>query len=121
MPSFLFCRPNTGLSVQGWIADDPDERDDYEAVTCLACQKVHIVSPKTGKVVGEDGNDKLTLRTKSVRGRGYALMRESPSDVAIKSEISGGMEGLTCFVAPFGPGRPSKKNGMGTCRNSDIC
>lgn len=45
------------MTVQSWIADDPTKRDDYEAVTCLACQKLHIVSPKTGKVVGEDDDE----------------------------------------------------------------
>ena len=57
MPAFLFRCPTTGMNVQAWIADDPAERDDYEAVTCLACRKTHIVSPKTGKVVGEDESD----------------------------------------------------------------
>ncbi len=44
------------LNVQGWIADDPAERDDdsYEAVECHACRRVHLVNPKTSKVLGED-------------------------------------------------------------------
>ncbi|HTV28347.1 MAG TPA: hypothetical protein VMF32_11245 [Xanthobacteraceae bacterium] len=28
--------------------------DSYEAVTCLACRRVHLVNPKTGTVLGED-------------------------------------------------------------------
>jgi hypothetical protein len=56
MPAFLYRCPNTNLNIQGWIADDPDDGDDnsYEAVTCLACRAVHIVNPKTGKLVGDD-------------------------------------------------------------------
>ena len=61
MATFLFRCPNTGLRVQGWAADDAPpphndgaSRDDdrYEAITCLACQGVHLVNPSTGKVVG---------------------------------------------------------------------
>jgi hypothetical protein len=54
--SFLYRCPNTGLNVQGWIADDPTdgEADTYEAMTCTACTRVHLVNPKTGKVVGAD-------------------------------------------------------------------
>jgi hypothetical protein len=45
-----------GLAVQGWVADDPTEREaeDYEAVACLACAQEHFVNPKTGKVLGFD-------------------------------------------------------------------
>jgi hypothetical protein len=57
MPGFLFRCPDTGLNVQGWVADDPTERDDtYEPVTCTACTRVHLVNPKTGKVIGEAGD-----------------------------------------------------------------
>jgi len=56
MTGFTFRCPNTGLKVQGWTADDPIELDDdaYEPVTCVACTRVHVVNPKTGKVLGED-------------------------------------------------------------------
>jgi hypothetical protein len=56
MGAYLYRCPNTGLHVQGWVADDPAERDDdaYEAVTRVACTRVHLVDPKTGKVLGKD-------------------------------------------------------------------
>jgi hypothetical protein len=56
MPSFIYRCPPTGLNVQGWVADDPneDEAETYEAVTCMACTRVHLVNPKTGKVLGAD-------------------------------------------------------------------
>lgn len=59
MPSFLYRCPNMSLNVQAWIADDPTEYadDSYEAVTCLACRQVHLVNPKTGKVLGEDDDE----------------------------------------------------------------
>ena len=76
MTAFLYRCPNTGLNVQGWSSDDPADNDDgrhedgrhedkrhedkrhedkrYEAVSCLACKRVHLVNPKTGKVMGAD-------------------------------------------------------------------
>jgi hypothetical protein len=53
---FVFRCPNTGLNVQGWVADDPSEREpgSYEAVTCTACARVHLVDPKAGTVLGSD-------------------------------------------------------------------
>ncbi len=54
MAPFLYRCPNTGLRVQGFVAEDvPDDADTYESVTCLACQQVHLVNPATGKVLGE--------------------------------------------------------------------
>jgi hypothetical protein len=30
-----------------------DDDEAHEAVTCLACQRVHLVNPATGRVIGE--------------------------------------------------------------------
>lgn len=56
MATVLFRCPNTGLQIQGSIAEDPICFDDknYETVSCSACQQIHLVNPKTGKVIGED-------------------------------------------------------------------
>jgi hypothetical protein len=56
MATRVFLCPCTGQRVQGWFADDGsvDDRDTYECVTCLACAQVHMVNPKTGKVLGAD-------------------------------------------------------------------
>jgi len=53
MPAFLYRCPFTGINVQGWVADDPTASDDnrHELVTCLACRQLHLVNPKTGKVI----------------------------------------------------------------------
>ena len=42
--------------MQGWIADDPTKDDDetFEPVNCAICAQVHLVNPKTGKVLGAD-------------------------------------------------------------------
>ena len=34
--------------------DASGHTEDYQTVTCLACQQVHLVNPTTGKVLGED-------------------------------------------------------------------
>jgi len=54
--TFIYRCPATGLNVQGWVADDPAERSDdaYEGISCAACTRLHLVSPKTGKVLGAD-------------------------------------------------------------------
>lgn len=55
MATFLYRCPNTGRQVQGWSADDPTEDGDtYQSVTCLACAQLHLVNPKTGKVIGAE-------------------------------------------------------------------
>jgi hypothetical protein len=58
MAPFLYRCPNTGLNVQGWVADDPTERDKetYETVTCTACTRLHVVNPSTGRVLGTGGD-----------------------------------------------------------------
>jgi hypothetical protein len=53
MAPVLFLCPNVGRHVQGWFADDGSENGEtYQSVTCLACQRVHLVNPKSGKVLG---------------------------------------------------------------------
>jgi len=55
MPPFLFRCPNTGYRIQGFVADDAsDDPDTYEPVVCALCQRVHLVNPTTGVVLGED-------------------------------------------------------------------
>ncbi len=57
MGAFIYRCPDTGLKVQGWLAEDPSSADDdgtYETVLCAVCGRGHMVNPKTGKVVGDD-------------------------------------------------------------------
>jgi hypothetical protein len=56
MATVLFLCPNTGDRVQGWFADDGsgDGGETYEGVTCLACRQIHMINPRTGKVLGTD-------------------------------------------------------------------
>ena len=58
MGAFLFRCPNTTEHVQAWSAAEVDAMDDrYEAITCTACQVVHLVNPGTGKIVGARTSD----------------------------------------------------------------
>jgi len=51
LPTFLYRCPNAGLRVQGWIGNDPTERDEesFEAATCPACGRVHLVNPQPAR------------------------------------------------------------------------
>ena len=55
MPSLLFTCPATNLKVQHWIVGDENTPDDeYEAVICKACARLHLVNRKTGKLLGQN-------------------------------------------------------------------
>ena len=55
MATRLFLCPSTGHWVQAWFVGNGSVNGDetYEGVTCLSLQ-VHMVNPKTGKVLGAD-------------------------------------------------------------------
>jgi len=52
MRPFLYRCPKTGHHVQGFTAEEVSE-DEYEAITCLACGRIHLVSSTTGEVAGD--------------------------------------------------------------------
>jgi hypothetical protein len=57
MATFVYRCPATGFHVQGFSiehgipASAPDD-DTYEAVTCTACRRIHLVNPASGHVAG---------------------------------------------------------------------
>jgi hypothetical protein len=58
MPTFVYQCPTTGFKVQGYVegfvADNPARDEEaFEPVTCTICTRVHLVNPKTGKVLGD--------------------------------------------------------------------
>jgi len=55
MANLIFRCTQTGMNVQVWLPDEaPAERgDSYEAVTCPACARVHLVNKTTGKTLGD--------------------------------------------------------------------
>ena len=73
MGNFLFTCPSTKLNVQHWWDEDdaaaPD--NEYEAVTCKACARLHLINRKTGKVLGqanEPSTEKETAKSYPPRG-----------------------------------------------------
>ncbi|HEV3383433.1 MAG TPA: hypothetical protein VG097_01390 [Gemmata sp.] len=57
MASFIYRCPDTRLMVQGFIAEKLPDGDLFEPVTCTACTRIHLVNPKTGKVLGADDDE----------------------------------------------------------------
>ena len=56
MANIIFKCPRTGLNVQHWLADVPDEDQpqcSYETVVCQACSRVHFINRSTGRLLGE--------------------------------------------------------------------
>jgi hypothetical protein len=52
---FVFTCPATSMNVQHWLDDEQDApENEYEAITCPACTKVHLLNRKTGKILGQD-------------------------------------------------------------------
>ena len=50
----IFKCPQTGMSVQHWLADAPDEPASTQTtVVCNACTRLHFINSKTGKLLGE--------------------------------------------------------------------
>lgn len=52
MKHFIFTCPVTKQNVQHRFESLSSDR--CEAVTCIACDGIHFVDPKTGKVLGRD-------------------------------------------------------------------
>jgi hypothetical protein len=57
MIAVLYRCPATGLTVDEWVADTRDVATEsnreaiYDAVTCRACNHIHLVDLSTGKVL----------------------------------------------------------------------
>jgi hypothetical protein len=51
----LFTCPTTLIKVQHWLDDDKDlPNNEYEAITCRACGRLHLINRKTGKLLGRE-------------------------------------------------------------------
>ena len=54
MATILFTCPATALRVQHWLDDGPDVPEQYEAVVCPACTRLHFLNRQTGKLLGHE-------------------------------------------------------------------
>jgi len=53
MITFLYRCPNTGYRVQGFVAEEATEDGGkFKPVQCVICQRLHLVRPETGEVMG---------------------------------------------------------------------
>jgi hypothetical protein len=60
MTMAVFTCPKTRYQAYAWVEDMPHgDSEIYLSMICLACQGVHLVNPKTGKVLGATNSDKL--------------------------------------------------------------
>jgi hypothetical protein len=51
MPPFLYRCPTAGYGVRGFAAEEvPAGGETREAVTRIACQRVHLVNPATAEL-----------------------------------------------------------------------
>jgi hypothetical protein len=55
MAKLIFRCTRTALNVQVWLPDEAptDRADSYEAVTCPACTRLHLVNKTTGKMLSD--------------------------------------------------------------------
>ena len=54
MANFIYRCPNTGFYAHAWIDGNDNNDRTYLAVTCPACQRVHLINSKSGKLIGDD-------------------------------------------------------------------
>jgi hypothetical protein len=62
MPAFVCTCPSTKLDVQYRLDDETKDEvseTEYEAVTCKACAKIHLINRKTGKLLGQDPTEPI--------------------------------------------------------------
>jgi hypothetical protein len=54
MASLIYRGTSTGQNAQAWFADDGSKNGEqsYESTKYLACQRVHLINPNTGKMLG---------------------------------------------------------------------
>jgi hypothetical protein len=54
MAPFVFTCPATGYDVQHHLDDDQAvSENEYEAIRCPACARLHFINRKTGKPLGQ--------------------------------------------------------------------
>jgi hypothetical protein len=56
MGNFVFICPSTNLNIQHCRDEDDENASDneYEAIMCKACARLHLINRKTGKVLGQN-------------------------------------------------------------------
>jgi hypothetical protein len=61
MAASLFTCPSTKVKVQHWLDDDEDAPEtEYEAITCKACARLHLINRKAGRLLGQEDEPLVT-------------------------------------------------------------
>lgn len=50
---FLFRCPTTGMNVQGLADSDLNAAGTFVAQACMACGRMHLVDPRSGRLAAE--------------------------------------------------------------------
>jgi hypothetical protein len=68
MPHFIIHCPRTASTVDVWVPKSTSgtKPDEYEAVTCPACTRLHFVHKITGKLLGETDVALVTLTSEPI-------------------------------------------------------
>jgi hypothetical protein len=64
MRHFIFVCPNTHLNVQHSLDEDEDDntnQNEFTAVSCPACTRLHFLSRKTGQLLGAASTPKTSI------------------------------------------------------------
>jgi len=64
MGAVLFTCPTTKMMVQYWLDDDSDvPESEFRGLVCPACTRLHLINPKTGKLLGEKPRSRSATRS----------------------------------------------------------
>ena len=60
MRGISFRCPTREMHTQAWIADDiqAGSENEYITVDCIACRGIHLINPRTAKVIGARSDPK---------------------------------------------------------------
>jgi len=54
MYNFIYRCPQSNLNVQGSVDNEEAKDKQYVSQVCLSCGRVHMVNPRTGKLMSEE-------------------------------------------------------------------
>jgi hypothetical protein len=77
MSPFMYRCPDTGLRVPSFESTKTSD-GTYDVVTCVACGRVHLIDPATGKVLGQDKERAASFTGGCAVGRMFSVGVKKP-------------------------------------------
>jgi hypothetical protein len=77
MSPFMYRCPDTGLRVPSFESTKTSD-GTYDVVTCVACGRVHLIDPATGKVPGQDKERAASFTGGCAVGRMFSVGVKKP-------------------------------------------